>query len=458
MSRTSARPVPTVRGKPVVGSTIDFAQDTIKALMDGWREHGDLFRVRVPMSLHIVVHPDAIRWVLQENHRNYEPVDWVSDAWRLVVGEGLLASSGSYWLRQRRLEQPGFHRHRIAGFATTMAEAAVAAADRWSANARTGEPIELKDEMTKLTLDVLARCMFSAAWDREVADIPEAVSTELEFMFGQLKMPVHVPLSVPTPSNRRFLAARAKLDGIVYGLIRERRVEGQRQDDLLQMLVDARDDETGETMTDEQIRDEVMTLIFAGHETVSCGLVWIWYLLSQHPEAAQKIHDEVDDVLGGATATLDDLPKLRYTWMVIQEALRLYPPVWPIAREPVADDVVTGFHIPAGSMMLVLPYLTHRHPDFFPNPEAFDPERFAPEDPLKLPRFAYFPFSGGPRKCIGDYFAQMELQLVVATIAQRFSLHLMPGATTPPTPGITLRPRDPVPMKVVDRTSVASPA
>jgi cytochrome P450 len=447
-------PIPTVRGKPVVGSTIDFARDTIGALMDGWRENGDLFRVRVPMSLTIVVHPDHVRWMLQQNHRNYEPVDWVSDAWRMVVGDGLLASSGSHWLRQRRLEQPGFHRQRIAGFATTMTEAAAVTAKALQSSAHRGEPVDLKQVMTELTLDILAKCLFSAAWKRESAEIPPAVTTELEFMFKQLKMPIHIPLKVPTPANRRFLAAREKLDAIVYGLIRERRAERQRSEDLLQMLIDAQDE--GDTMTDEQIRDEVMTLIFAGHETVSCGLVWSLYLLSLHAEAARKLHDEVDSVLSGRPPTVDDLPKLSYTWMVIREALRLYPPVWPIARAPIQDDAIGGYHVPAGSMMLVLPYLTHRHPDFWQNPEGFEPERFTPEAMSELPRFAYFPFSGGPRKCIGDYFAEMELQLVVATLAQHVTLHLLPGATTVPVPGITLRPRDPIPMKVVDRTRPAS--
>jgi cytochrome P450 len=447
------KPVPTVRGAPLVGSMLDFGRDTIKAIMDGWREQGDLVRFKVPFSLTMVVHPDYIEHILQKNHLNYVPVPWVSDAWRLVVGEGLLASSGSYWLRQRRLEQPGFHRQRIAGFAKIMTDTAADVIEQWRGPATRGEPVDLKTEMTRLTLDILAKAMFSADWEREAASVPEAVTIELEYMFGQLKSPVNIPQWLPTPGNRRFKRARAQLDAMVYRLIAERRRSGQDPGDLLSMLIHAKDAETGEVMTDQQIRDEIMTLIFAGHETVSCGLTWIFYLLSQHPDAARRLAAEVDEVLGGKVPTVEDLPRLRYMTMVIEEALRLYPPVWPIARVPLKDDTIGGYHIPKGTMLLVLPYVTHRHPKFWDNPEGFDPERFAPERSQGRHRFAYFPFSSGPRKCIGDYFAELEIQIVVAMIARHFELHLMPRSPVVPVPGITLRPLHPVKVRLAARSA-----
>jgi cytochrome P450 len=455
---TQAKPIPTAHGAPIVGNMLEFGGDTIKAIMDGWREQGDLVRFRVPFSLTLVVHPDYIEHILQKNHMNYVPVPWVADAWRKVVGEGLLASSGDYWLRQRRLEQPAFHKQRIAGFAKLMTDTAAQAIERWRGIAAKGDPVELKTEMTRLTLDILAKAMFSADWQSEASSIPAAVTVELEFMFGQLKSPVNIPEWVPTPGNRRFKRARAQLDAMVYRLIAERRRADQQSGDLLSMLIRAKDADTGESMSDKQIRDEIMTLIFAGHETVSCGLTWIFYLLSRHPDAARRLGAEVDEALGGRVPTIEDLPKLRYTTMVIEEAMRLYPPVWPIARVPLKDDTVGGYHVAAGTMLLVLPYITHRHPAFWPNPEGFDPERFAPERSEDRHRFAYFPFSNGPRKCIGDYFALIETQMVVAMVAQHFEIHLLPRSPVNPVPGITLRPQHPVLVRFEPRRTAARSA
>jgi len=258
---------------------------------------------------------------------------------------------------------------------------------------------------------------------------------------------VSLPENLPTPANRRFVKARATLDEIVYRLIAERRRTKTDNVDLLSMLMDAVDvGETGESMNDKQVHDEVMTFIFGGHETVSSGLTWTFYLLSKHPIVARRVRDELSRVLRGRTPTVEDIPHLPYLTMVIEESMRLYPPVWLISRTPNEDDEIGGYLIPAGSMVLVSKYVVHRHPAFWENPDGFDPERFTPERVAARPRHAYFPFSAGPRKCIGDGFGVMEMQLVLVTVLQQYQLDLVPGFPIVPQPGITLRQKYGLPM------------
>jgi cytochrome P450 len=243
------------------------------------------------------------------------------------------------------------------------------------------------------------------------------------------------------PSTRRFLQTRAAVDELVYRMIRERRHSTEDRGDLLQMLMDARDEETGESMSDLQLHDELISMIFAGHETVSTCLTWTWYLLSRNSCIAERLYSELDEVLGGRTPTVDDIPRLSYTTMLIQEALRLYPPIWLVPRTNLQDDEIGGFHIPAKSMLFLVPYVTHRHPDFWENPEGVDPERFTPERSAGRPRYAWFPFGGGPRQCIGNSFALLEMQLIVATVAQHFRLNLVEGHKVELRPMVTLRPK-----------------
>ncbi len=247
---------------------------------------------------------------------------------------------------------------------------------------------------------------------------------------------IPIPLSVPTPSNRRVQSAIRTLDKVVYGMIEERRRSGEDRGDLLSMLMAARDADSGETMNDQQLRDEVMTLFVAGHETTANALTWTWYLLAKSPPVARRLRAELDQVLGGRAPTVDDLPKLPYLLQVVQEALRLYPPAWLIGRTPIQDDEIAGYHIPAGSTIMMSQYVTHRHPDFWEQPEGFDPDRFAAHPPP-----AYFPFGGGPRVCIGNNFALIEARLVLATVAQRYRVELVPGHPVEPESMITLRPR-----------------
>ena len=432
-------------GRPIVGNAPAFQSALIQTLLDGWGEHGDVVRFRGigPLfPVYLFVHPDYVRHALQDNHRNYPKTPFVNDKWRMVVGEGLICSTGDFWRRQRRLAQPAFHRQLIQGFGTVMTGTTEKLLGRWQGYAARGEPLNMSEEMVHHALSVLAQCIFSADWSREAEVMGPAVEVAIGHAYHQLESFVSLPEYLPTPANRRFKQARATLDEIVYRLIAERHrslARGEEQPrDLVSALMEARDEETGGRMSDEQVRNEIMTFMFGGHETVANGLAWTLYLLSRHPLVARRLEREVDEVLGGRVPTVDDIPNLKYTTMVIEESLRLYPPVWLISRTPVADDEVGGYHIPAGSMVLLSSYVSHRHPDFWDNPEGFDPERFSLERSAGRPRHAWFPFSGGPRKCIGDYFGMMEMQLVIPMIAQRYRVSLVPGHPVVPKPGITL--------------------
>ena len=266
------------------------------------------------------------------------------------------------------------------------------------------------------------------------------LSVLLTHASNRLFSPVDVPEQIPLPSNRRYVAARDEFDELIYGIIAERRREPR--EDLLSMFLAAKDEETGEHMSDEQVRDEVRTMFIAGHETTATSLAWTWYLLSMFPDAAQRLREELAEVLGGRSATAGDLPQLTYTWRVIQESLRLYPPIWMYLRTAIEDDVIDGYRIKAGKNIYLSPFITQRHLDFWDNPEGFDPDRFAPEKTQGWHRFKYWPFGGGPRKCIGNNFAVVEMQLVVATVAQAYELLLVPGHQVVVQPGLSLRQRD----------------
>ncbi len=438
---------PGPKGRLLIGSAADMQRDIIQTLMDNWREHGDIVRIKVPgFAIYLLAHPDHAKHVLQDNHKNYPKIPYVDNKFKRISGEGLLTSSGDFWLRQRRLSQPVFHRQRIAAYAKLMTDCTAKVLERWRLPAQRGEAVDMRVEMMRLSLDVMSQALFSADLSREADVIGRAVSVEFEHTHKRLNALLDVPLGVPIPSNRRFVESRNALDAIVYRLIAERRRENVDTGDFLSMLLQVRDEETGEGMTDVHIRDEIMTFIFAGHETVSTGLTWVWYLLSRHPGAFRRVRAEALEVLGNRTPTIEDVPKLRYTAMVVAEALRLYPPIWLIARTPLKDDTIGGYHVPAGTFVFCPPYVIQRHPDFWENPEGFEPERFTPERSQGRHKYAYFPFGGGPRKCIGDYFGELEMHLVVAMIAQQYRPDLVPGIPVIAQPAISLRVKDGLPM------------
>jgi cytochrome P450 len=355
-----------------------------------------------------------------------------------LLGEGLLTSEGEFHLRQRRLAQPAFHRQRIAGYAATMVEYADRACDQW----RAGETRDVAREMMRLTLAIAGKTLFDANVEGEADEIGKALTTTFD-LFNTLTLPFRQLLErLPLPASKRFLKARERLDATIYRIINERRASGEDRGDLLSMLIAARDEEgDGSGMTDEQLRDEAMTIFLAGHETTANALTWTWYLLSQHPEIEARFHAEVDEVLKGALPTAEDFPRLRYTEMVFAEVMRLYPPAWVIGRRALSDHQIEGYRIPARSILLISPFVTHHDARFYPDPFRFDPERWTPEARESRQKFSYFPFGGGPRLCIGESFAWMEGALVLATIAQRFRMRLAPGHPVEMRPLVTLRPK-----------------
>lgn len=413
----------------------------MQTLIDGWRDHGDLvqFRGIGPLfPVYLFAHPDYVSHALRDNADNYPKTPFINDKWRMVVGEGLICSTGDFWLRQRRLAQPAFDPKLILGYGPMMTDTAGEMLDRWQGYADRGEPLDIALEMTKLALSILAQGMFSADWRKDAEVMAPAVEVAIGHAYHQIESFVALPQSVPTPGNVRFKQARATLDRIIYRVIEERKRSKADREDLLERLMGARDEQTGEGMSKEQVRNELMTFMFGGHETVASGLAWTLYLLSKHPTVTARMRAEADEVLGGRTPTADDIKQLEYTGLVIKESLRLYPPVWLISRTPLEDDEVGGFHVPAGSMCLLSSYVSHRHPEFWDNPEGFDPDRFTPERSEGRPKHVWFPFSGGPRQCIGGFFGLTEMHLVLPMILQRFRVDLVPGHRVVPKPGITL--------------------
>ena len=322
-----------------------------------------------------------------------------------------------------------------------MTEATLAMLERWRPSVAQGLPLDVATEFMHLTLEVATRALFSTSVARDLDAIGRAITTLLNEVTFRFTFPFYPPLKVPTPRNRRFLAARATLDGVIYGIIAERRRRPGEHADLLALLMDARDEETGEGMSDKHLRDEVITLFVAGHETTANALTWASYLLSTHVAVAHELRAEVDEVLQGRIPTAADLPNLAYTRMVVDETLRLYPPAWITNRRAIQDDTICGYRIPADAIVSISPYVTHRDPAIWGNPEGFDPERFLPERSAGRPHYAYFPFGGGPRQCIGKGFALMEATLVLTLLAQHYELHLVPGRRVETVAMATLRPR-----------------
>jgi cytochrome P450 len=418
-------------------NTVTFVRQTLSFLQELRERYGDL--VTLPTVLGpwtLVFHPDGVRHVVQENHKNYRKGGISHQALRLTLGNGLLTNNGDSWLHQRRLIQPVFHRERIATFGRLMAESALA----WTEEATidTSQPLDLFQEMSGLTLSIVGKALFGTDLLAHKERVFQATST-INHLEAQA---FYVPglFSLPTPQRHRLYEARNTLYTVVDELIDKRR-QASTENDLLTLLLQAQDEETGESMTVSQVRDEVMTLMAAGHETTSNALCWTFLLLARHPDIESRLREEYSRVLGGRAAQMEDLPQLPLTRMVLEESMRLYPPAWAFARQAIAEDEIGGYTIAKGAYVLMFPATTHRHPDFWERPDVFDPERFAPERAAGRHRFAYFPFGGGPRVCIGNQFALTEAQLILATVLSRCQFRLLPGVALVPEPLITLRPR-----------------
>lgn len=424
-------------GNPLVGNLFPFRKDPIGFLMKVAREHGDIAYFKLgSQPVFLFSHPDLIKNVLTVDHRNFIKGRGLQWAKRLL-GEGLLTSEGEFHRRQRRIAQPAFHRQRIAAYGEVMTRYAARTRDQW----QEGKPIDMLEEMMHLTMMVAAKTLFDTEAEGQAKEIGEALSVSVEF-FNRFTLPfADLMADLPFPSTLRFRRAKRLLDETIYRMIAERRASGVERGDLLSMLLHATDEEGTGGMTDEQLRDEAMTIFLAGHETTANALTWTWYLLSQHPDVEARLHAEVD-ALGGRMPTIDDLPKLTYTEKVMAESMRLYPPAWLVGYRAIEAYPVREYVVPAKGIILMSQYVMHHDPRYFPDPFRFDPERWAPERKVSRPKFSYFPFGGGPRVCIGESFAWMEGILVIATLAQRWRLRLIPGQQVRLQPLITLRPKD----------------
>ena len=428
---------PGPRNHPIIGNLGAFRRDAPGFLLETARTYGDIAFFRLgSQRVYLLNHPDHIRDVLVTRQHDFTKSRMLQRS-KVLLGEGLLTSEAPHHTRQRRMVQPAFHRERLAGYGQTMAEYAGRRREAW----QDGQPLDMDQEMMRLTLAVVAKTLFNADVEAEAAEIGEALTQVLE-LFRIVNLPFSSLLQkLPVPPTLRFQRAKARLDQTIYRIISERRASGEDKGDLLSMLMMARDEAGTGGMSDQQVRDEALTLFLAGHETTAVALTWTWYLLSQHPDIESRFHAELKTVLGGRLPSPMDIPSLRYTEMVFTEAMRLYPPAWAIGRMARTEHEVAGYVIPPRGIVLMSPYVTHHDPRWYPDPDRFDPSRWTPEERAKRPRFAYFPFGGGARVCVGEPFAWMEGILLLAAIGQRWRFELAHGHPVGYRALITLRTR-----------------
>jgi cytochrome P450 len=431
MGRKAPGPSGLLSGWPLLREPLSFLEKM-------FREHGNVASMRVVnLHLYLIGHPEGVKHVLQDNQRNYRKAQRYKVLSR-IFGQGIISSEGSLWRKQRRLMQPIFHRQKLDRFASLTAECTTEMLDQWRSRAEQQETFDVAADMMRLTLQIIGRALLSMDLTERADSIGHNTAIANQHLGNGLS--AFLPW-LPTISNTRFHYAAYNLRTGILDLVAERRRESRDYGDLLSMLLAVRDEETGDGMSDEQLRDEVLTLIITGHETTAAALSWTWYLLSQNLQAEQRLHAELDQVLGGRPPSIQDLPNLNYTSMVIHEAMRLYPPAWGMRREAIEDDEIMGYHVPKSYNVMLSQWLVHRHPDFWPNPNTFEPERFSADRVLEQPRYAYFPFGGGPRTCLASLFALSEAQIVLACIAQKYRLRVLQDHPIVLQPLVTLRPR-----------------
>ena len=418
--------------------------DPLSIFVKWAREYGDIFYYRAAwLHVYFLNDPDLIEEILVRNPRNFLKDRVVRNS-RWFFGDGLLTNEGDRWLRQRKLSAPAFHRERVSSYARIMTDHAEKMLAVW----QNGETRDIHLDMMQLTLEIVVRALFNV--ESETQRISSAMNVMMGNATGVRMLLPPIARYLPIPQMIRVRRAVRDLDDIVYGIIAQHRAANRDSGDLLSMLMQARD-EDGSQMSDKQLRDEVLTFLLSGHETTALALTWTWHLLSQHPEVEGKLHEELDRVLAGSAPGFSDMQKLPYTERVIKESMRLYPPAWSLARTVISDFELRGYKIPAGANVVMSQWIMHRHPAYFLEPEKFDPDRWITERAQKLPRFAYFPFGGGPRQCIGAAFAMMEAMLLLATIAQEFRLRTLPNHPVATTPSFTLRPKYGLKMQLASR-------
>ncbi len=437
---------PTAEGETFIGSARDFAEDTLGYIEKNIPKYGSVFQLRSIFfrfitkfdRVVVVSDPDMVKHIMQDNNRNYVK-SYGYRVLKVLLGEGLLTSEGDFWRKQRRLLQPGFHRDRLSSFVETYALEAQAMVDDWS-NLPDGTEVDVSKGFMETTLNIVSKAMFST----DVVDAMEVVNREFDFanerLIDRIKKPFPLPLWMPLPHVAREKRSYEAIKKVVADIIEKRRSSNEKYDDLLAMLMEVEDADTGEKMSNQQIQDEVITIFLAGHETTAVALTWLAHCMDENPEVLDKLLEEERNVLNGRTPKLEDLPALEYTRMVIDETLRLYPPAWIIGRHSLAPDKLGEYDIPKDTNCLIPVYYMHRDPKYWNDPEAFRPERFSKENAKGRHRFVYFPFGGGPRLCIGNNFALMEMQVVVPMVFRAFQLKKAKGFTFKKDPLITMRP------------------
>jgi cytochrome P450 len=430
------KPIPGPKGRPLVGMLPEMIRDMLGLFTDLNRQYGGIVQFKLLNKPYLLVtSPEYVKHILQKEHHNYIRGRSVETG-RVLLGDGLPLIDGDVWLRERRLLQPAFHRQKLSALTDTIVGAIRERLETWQG----GQTFDMEEEMTDLTLSIIIKTMFSGGVGREqVKALGDAFRTASAFMLWRSQQMWAPPLWVPVPRNAAYNKALKTLNGIVYPLIAEGR-KGP-QENLLGLLVNARDEETGEGMSDAQLRDEIVTIFFAGHETSTMALTWAFYLISQHPHVEARLIEEIGRVLDGRDPAFADLPQLTYTQQVISEVLRLYPSAYLFAREAVTDQPLDGYRIPAGTMIFITPYVTHHDPAYWNDPEAFDPERFNAENSASRSKDIYYPFGAGPHVCIGNNLAMMEMQLTLAMAYQRFKPRLVAGHPIGLKPEATLRPK-----------------
>lgn len=416
------------------------------------KKYGDIFSLSLPFTkLAVAANPEHARYVLLDNNKNYRK-SLAYDMIKLLLGNGLLTSEGDFWKKQRRLIQPAFHRKKLEELTAMMVERTTQGVDEMEKLRQKGEPVDISQYMTHLTLDIISKAIFSSGIEGKSELIANKI-TELNLMATEkLNQPIRLPAGFPTPSNFKEQKAIKVLDGVIYEIINQRKKEGVSKSDLLSMLLDARDEETGDAMDNKQLRDEVMTIFIAGNETTANAMAWTLYLLSQHSDKEAKMVQEINEKLdNGTVLDFAGISSFQYVKQVIEESLRIYPPAWMVGRRNYEEDEIGGYRIAKNTNVLVPIYYLHRSEKYWTEPLRFMPERFAPETRNQIDRYVYMPFGGGPRFCIGNNFALLEMQIILILLYRKFSFTLKPGFVVEPEPLITMRPKYGMVMNVVKR-------
>ena len=445
--------VPVHPGLPLLGNALSMARDPLGFFVKLRRDYGRVVRISLGgRKQYILFQPDDVKHVLQENNRNYvrSPAFLVL---KRFLGEGLLTSDGDFWRKQRRLAQPAFHRQKIMLLAETMVQESATWVDELS-RLDLSKPVNISQSFMEVTMRIVCKTLFGTSVEGSIDGLSHSLELLNVLANKALLSPFKIPRTWPTPNNIRYDRSRAHVDGLIYKFIHTRKQTGDRRDDLLDMLLYAQDEDTGEGMSEQQLRDECVTLFTAGHETTAVSMAWLTYLLAQHPDVVTRLRAEADAVLGSADGGLPPVAAFRsmpYSLQVVQEALRLYPPAWAMSRMALSDDQIGPYRIPKGDTVIVSPYLLHHDPANWPDPDRFDPDRFAEGRDKDRPAYAYLPFGGGPRLCIGNQFALMEMQILLTFLIRQFDFQLVNVAAIKPKPLITLRPNRPIQVRLAVR-------